>query len=73
MALLWGRSFRWTSYYAFRSYPERSDDEFRNDIIGQICKAGIGMVAPDDGDLLIGFTNRSNVAVSAGATKDCTE
>ena len=55
-------------YYTFRSYPE--SDEFHNDILDRICSAGIGMVAPEDGDLLVGFTNRSIGASSAGATND---
>jgi SET domain-containing protein len=40
-------------YATFRSYPE--SDSFHMDLLGQICNSGVGMVAPDDGDLLLGL------------------
>ena len=40
-------------YSTFRSYPE--SDSFHTDLLGQICNSGVGMVAPDDGDLLLGL------------------
>ena len=40
-------------YKAFRTYPER--DSFHMDLLGRICNAGVGMVAPDGGELLLGL------------------
>ena len=41
-------------YFTFRRYPET--DSFHIDLLNKICNSGLGMVAPEDGDLLIGYS-----------------
>ena len=40
-------------YASFRSYP--GSDSFHVGLLNNICNSGSGMVAPDEGDLLIGY------------------
>ena len=42
-------------YITFRSYPE--NDSFHINLLNNICNSGYGMVAPDGGDLLIGYSD----------------
>ena len=48
-------------YSAFRS----SEEKFHSDLLSKICNTGSGMVAPGDGDLLLGYADDPK-----GETKD---